>query len=108
MQWNGRISRGSWQLSFKTGNIKCFLPQRQWWQIYKISRHPIHSLSNTKIFWCHRSSKTINSELCEAIDSFSLQKTVTGVSGEESLVSVKETSKKMAIWNKVKEVFKEG
>jgi len=36
----------------------------------------------------------------QAINSFSLQKAVAGVSGEEILVAVKETSNKKAIWNK--------
>jgi hypothetical protein len=48
----------------------------------------------------HRSSKTNNIELCKAINSFSLQEAVAGVSREESLVAVKETSNKKAIWNK--------
>jgi len=46
------------------------------------------------MFCSHRSSKTNNSELCKAINSFSLQEAVAGVSGEESLVAVKETSNK--------------
>jgi len=44
------------------------------------------------------SSKTIKSELCKAINSFSLQ--VAGVSVEEILFAVKETSNKKAVWNK--------
>jgi hypothetical protein len=52
------------------------------------------------MFCSNRSSKTIKNELCKAINSFSLQKTAAGVSGEGSLVAVKETSKKEVIWNK--------
>jgi hypothetical protein len=48
----------------------------------------------------NRSSKTIKSELCKAINSFSVQEAVAGMSEEESLVAVKESSKKEAIWNK--------
>jgi hypothetical protein len=65
----------------------------------KSSRRPTHSSSNTKMFCSHISSKTFKSELCKAINSFS-QKAVAGVSGEGSLVAVKETSNKKAIWNK--------
>jgi hypothetical protein len=84
----------------KTGNIKHFFPQRQWWKIYKSIRHLTHSSCNNKIFCSHSSRKTINSVLCKAINSFSLQEAVVGVSGEESLDAVKETSNKMALWNK--------
>jgi hypothetical protein len=73
---------------------------------YKPSRRPTHSSSNTKMFCCHTSSKTINSEVCKAISSISLQEEVAEVSGEESLVAVKETSNKNTIWNKELEVFK--
>jgi hypothetical protein len=44
--------------------------------------------------------------LCEAINNFSLQETVAGVSGEEILFAVKETSNKKAIWNKEKKPSK--
>jgi hypothetical protein len=40
--------------------------------------------------------------LCKATNSFSLQEAVSGVPGEESLVAVKESSNKKAIWNKEK------
>jgi hypothetical protein len=46
------------------------------------------------MFCCHRSSRTIKSELGKAIKSFSLHEAVAGVSGEESLVAIKETSNK--------------
>jgi hypothetical protein len=52
------------------------------------------------MFCSNRSSKTIASELCKAINSFSLQEAVAGVSGEESLVVLKETGKKETILNK--------
>jgi len=64
------------------------------------SRLPAHSSSNTKLFYSCISSKIIKSELCTAINSFSLQVAVAGVSGEEILFAVKETSNKQAIWNK--------
>jgi hypothetical protein len=64
------------------------------------SRRPTHSSANTKMFCYHISSKTIKRELCKAINSFSLQETFAGVSGEEILFAVKETSNKEAIWNK--------
>ena len=38
--------------------------------------------------------------MCKAINSFSLQETVAGVSVEEILFAVKETNNKKAIWNK--------
>jgi hypothetical protein len=66
------------------------------------SRCPTHSSSNTKMFCSHISSKTITSELCKAINSFSLQETVAGVSEEEIPFAVKETSNKKVIWNKEK------
>ena len=66
----------------------------------KVSRCPTHSSSNTKMFYSHISSKPIKSELCKAINSFSLQEAVAGVSGEEILFTVKENSNKKAIWNK--------
>ena len=40
--------------------------------------------------------------MCKAINSFSLQETVAGVSGEEILFAVKENNNKKAIWNKEK------
>jgi hypothetical protein len=46
--------------------------------------------------------------LCETIDSFSLQETVAGVLGEESLASVIETSNKKAIGTKRKRSSKKG
>jgi hypothetical protein len=92
----------------RPGTSKVFFPQRQWWEIYNSSRRWTHSSSNTKIFCSNRSGKTTKSELCKAINSFSLQKAVAGVSGEESLVAVKETSKKEAIWNKELKDFKDG
>jgi hypothetical protein len=52
------------------------------------------------MFYSNRSIKTIKSELCKAINNFSLQEVIAGVSGEESLVDVKETSKKETIWKK--------
>jgi hypothetical protein len=42
----------------------------------------------------------MKSELCKAINSFFLQVTVAGVSVEEILLAVKETSNEKAIWNK--------
>jgi hypothetical protein len=54
------------------------------------------------MFCSHISSKTIKSELCKALNSFSLQEAVAGVSGEEILFAVKETSNKKDIWNKEK------
>jgi hypothetical protein len=52
------------------------------------------------MFCSHVSSKTINSELCKAINSFSLQVAVAGVSVKEILFAVKETSNKKPIWNR--------
>ena len=46
--------------------------------------------------------------MCKAINSFSSQKAVEGVSGEESTVSVKEISNEKAIWNKEEKVFKKS
>ena len=59
-------------------------------------------LTKHQKFCPHISSKTIKSALCKVINSFSLQKAVKGVSGEEILFAVKETSNKKAIWNKEK------
>jgi hypothetical protein len=73
---------------------------RQWWEIYMSIRRPTHSSSNTKMFCSHRSSKTVRSGMCKAVNIFSLQEAVAGVSGEESLVTLKENSNKKAIWNK--------
>jgi len=72
----------------------------------KSSRRSTHSSPNTKTFCPHILNKTIKSELCEAINSFCLQETVAGVSGEEILFAVKETSSKNAIWNKEKRYSK--
>jgi len=66
----------------------------------KSKRRPTHSSSNTKMFCFHISSKTIYSELCKAINSFSLQIAVAGVSVNEILFALKEISNKKAIWNK--------
>jgi hypothetical protein len=52
------------------------------------------------MFCSHRSSKSIKSELCKNLKSFSLQEAVAGMSGEESLLAVKENSNKKAVWNK--------
>ena len=60
------------------------------------------------MFCSHISSKTIKSELCKAINSFSLEEAVAGVSGEEILFAVKETSNKKVIWNKEKRSSKRG
>jgi hypothetical protein len=60
------------------------------------------------MFCSHRSSKTINSELCETIDSFSLQETVAGVSGEESLVSAKKPIIKRLFGTKCKRSSKKA
>ena len=73
----------------------------------KSSICPTHSSSNTKMFCPCISSKTIKSELREAINSFSLQEAVAGVSGEVILFAVKETSNKKAIWNKEKRSSKD-
>ena len=59
------------------------------------------------MFCSHISSKTIKSDLCKTINSFSLQEAVAGVSGEEILFAVKETSNKKAIWNKEKRSSKD-
>jgi len=64
------------------------------------SRCPTHSSSNTKMFCSDISSKTTKSELCKAINSFSLQAAVARMSVEEVLFAVKETSNKKPIWNK--------
>jgi len=87
-------------MKFQNREHQTFCPQRQWWEIYKSSRRPTLSSSSTKMFCSHRSSKTNKRELCKAMNSFSLQEAVAGVSGEESLVAVKETSNKLIIWNK--------
>jgi len=68
----------------------------------KSSRRPTHSSSNTKMFCSHISIKTIKSGICKAINSFSLQEAVVGVSEEEILFAVKETSNVKTIWNKEK------
>jgi hypothetical protein len=60
----------------------------------KSSRCPTHSSSNTKMFCSHIPSKTIKSELCKAINNFSLQVADAGVSIAEILSAVKETSNK--------------
>jgi len=60
----------------------------------KSSRRPTLSSANTKMFYSHISSKSIKSELCKAINSFSLQKAVAEVSGEKILFVVKETINK--------------
>jgi hypothetical protein len=73
----------------------------------KSSRRTIHSSSNNKIFFPHASRRTIKSELRKAISSFSLQVAVGGVSVEEIVCSVKETSNKKAIWIKEKRCSKE-
>jgi hypothetical protein len=52
------------------------------------------------MFCSHRLSKTIKSWSCKTINNFSLQKAVAGVSGEENLVAVKETSKKRGYFEK--------
>jgi hypothetical protein len=39
-------------------------------------------------------------KLCKTIDSLSLQAAVVGVSEEEILLALKETSNKKEIWNK--------
>jgi len=46
------------------------------------------------MFCSHISSKTIKSELLKAINSFSLQEAVAGVSGEEILFAVKHAIKR--------------
>jgi hypothetical protein len=66
----------------------------------KSSRCPTHSSSNTKMFCSNISRKTTNSELCKAINSFSLQAAVVRMSVEEVLLAVKETSNKKPLWNK--------
>jgi hypothetical protein len=66
----------------------------------KSSRRPTHSSSNTKMFCSHISGKTIKSEFCKAINSFSFREALAGVSVEEILFAFKETSNKTAIWNK--------
>jgi hypothetical protein len=60
------------------------------------------------MFCFHRSSKTIRSELCKPINSFSLQEAVAGVSGEERLIAVKETSSKRLFGKKNKISSKKG
>jgi hypothetical protein len=61
------------------------------------SRRPTHSSSKTKMFCFRISNKTNKSEFCKAINSFSFQLAVAGVSMEEILFAVKETSNKKAI-----------
>jgi hypothetical protein len=73
----------------------------------KSSRRPTHSSSNNKMFCSHISSKIIKSELCKAINSFSLQEAVAGVSEEEILFAVKETSNKKGYLERREKIFKE-
>jgi len=65
--------------------------------VRKSSRCPTHSSSNTKMFCSHISRKIIKSELCKAVNRFSLQVAGAGVLVEEILFALKETSNKMAI-----------
>jgi hypothetical protein len=74
----------------------------------KSSRRPTHSSSDTKMFCPHIPSKTIKSELCKAINSFSLQVAVAGVSVEEIVFAVKETSNKSLLGTKSKRSSKKG
>ena len=60
----------------------------------KSNSYPAHSSSNAKMFCSHISSKIIKGELRKAINGFSLQEAVAGVSGEEILFAVKEISNK--------------
>jgi len=69
-------------------------------KVRKSSRCSTHSSSNTKMFCSHISRKITKSELCKAINSFSLQVAVARVSVDEILFAVKETSNKMVVWNK--------
>jgi len=68
----------------------------------KSSRRPTHSSSNTKMFCSHISSRTIKSELCKAINSFSLQVADAGVSVEEIVFAFKQTSNKSYLEQRVK------
>jgi hypothetical protein len=58
------------------------------------------------MFCSHISSKTIKSEMCK--NSFSLQVAVAGVSVEEIVFAVKETSNKKGYLEQREKVFKEG
>ena len=87
-------------MKFQDREHQTFLSTSQWWKIHKASKRPTHSSSNSKMFCSHRLSKTISSESHKAIKSFSLQEAVAGVSREENLVAVKETSNEMAVWYK--------
>jgi hypothetical protein len=57
--------------------------------VEKFSRRPTYSSSNTKMFCCHISSKPLKTELCKAINSFSLQEAVAGMPGEEIIFALK-------------------
>jgi len=74
----------------------------------KTSRRPIHSSSNTKMFYSHISSKTIKSEMCKAINSFSLQVGVAGVSVEISFSMTKKPAMKRLFGTKSKRSSKKG
>jgi len=66
----------------------------------KSGRRPTHSSSNIKMFCFRISNKTNKSEFCKAVNSFSLQVAVAGMSVEEILFAVKETSNKKTVWDK--------
>jgi hypothetical protein len=74
-----------------------FFPRYQSWESYKSKTRQSHSSSSRKTFCCHTSSKTINSELCKAINSFSLHEAVAGVPREEQVTAVKETAVKQLL-----------
>jgi hypothetical protein len=84
-------------MKFQDWEHQMFLSTRP--NVGKSNRRPTNSSSNTKMFCSHISSKTIMSELCKDINSFSLQVAVAGVSVEEILFTLKETNNKRAIWN---------
>jgi hypothetical protein len=80
-----------------TWNIKRFFPRYQSWESYKFKTSQPHSSSSRKTLCCHTSNKTINSELCKAINSLSLQEAVAGVPRKEHLTAVKETAAKQLL-----------
>jgi hypothetical protein len=51
------------------------------------------------MFCSHKSSNTIKNEFCRTINSFSLREEVSGVSGDKSLVSVKDSNRVKGLQN---------
>jgi len=85
------------EMKFQDRELQTFLSTTP--MVGKCSRRPTHSSSNTEMFCSHISNKTIQKELWKAINRFSVQVAVAGVSGEEIVFAVKETSNKKAVWN---------